>query len=280
LLCSGRLGIRRATVVVAATLGGALSYPASAQAPAPRDTGRAQAYRGRLLGLFDQTTGQPIEGAEVFDVGTGWSAKTTATGTVSLVFLPDGGGLVRIRKVGYAAVFTRVAISPADTAPITLLLSRLTELPAVVTNDSTPHLISGNLRGFEERARLKLAGYFINDTLLRKSENRTLSNLIRSQFPGIAVRLRDGPFAATYFGGDQACAQVFLDGVPMNSDGVPMNSSGGRGSPRKPPPFNLNSIQISDLHGVEYYRSGGIVPVEFSSERTGCGALMLWTRER
>ena len=107
-----------------------------------------------------------------------------------------------------------------------------------------------------------------------------MANLIRSQFPGIAIKLREGAFSATYFGGDGGCAQVFLDGVRC-SDGVPgTGSSGGRGATRMPPQlFNLNSIQISDLQGVEYYRRGGIVPAEFTSERTGCGALMLWTRE-
>ncbi len=264
---------------VAAALGGMLPRASSAQAPATRDTGRAQAYRGRLLGLFDEATGQPIEGAEVFDVSTGWSAKTTATGTVSLVFVPDGGGLVRIRKVGYAPLFTRIVISPTDTAPVTLLLPRLTELPAVVTNDTAHHFISGNLNGFEERARLKMAGYFITDTLLRKSENRTLANLLRSQFPGIGRRLSEGPFSATYFAAGDGCAQVFLDGVPMNSPGT--GSAGGRGAARtRPQPFDLNSIQISALQGVEYYPRGGTMPAEFTSERTGCGALMLWTRER
>jgi hypothetical protein len=65
----------------------------------------------------------------------------------------------------------------------------------------------------------------------------------------------------------------------MNSPGS--GSAGGRGAARIPPQiFNLNSIQISELQGVEYYPSGGSVPIEFTSERTGCGALLLWTRER
>lgn len=242
-----------------------------AQAPAS-DTSRVPSYRLRVLGLFDQTTGEPVEGAEIFDVGSGWSAKTTATGTVSLVFLPDGGGLVRIRKVGYAPLITKIAISPADTAPITLLLARVTELPAVVTNDSAHHFVSGNLNGFEERARLKFSGYFITDTLLRKSENRTVSNLIRSQFPGIAIHLREAAFYSTQFDG---C--ILLDGVSINTSGT--SSMGGRGAARIPP-FNLNSLQIADLQGVEYYPRAGTAPPEFSG--TGCGPaiLMLWTRER
>ncbi len=247
------------------------------QTPPPRDTSHVPAYRARVLGLFDQATGQPVEGAEVFAVGTGWSAQTTSTGTMSLIFLPDGGGLVRIRKVGFAPLFTKVSISPRDTAPLTLMLEHVTELPAVVTSDSLHPFISGNLNGFQDRAKLKLAGNFITDTLLRKSENRTLANLLRSQFPGIGARLRAGPFGASYFG-DYKCGAVFLDGVPVN---LGAESSAGRGAVRGlSQPFDLNSIQISELQGVEYYRSGGIVPVEFSSELTGCGAVLLWTRER
>ncbi len=176
-------------------------------------------------------------------------------------------------------MFTKVAISPRDTSPITLLLARVTELPAVVTRDSLHPFISGNLNGFQERARLKMTGYFITDTLLRKSENRTLGNLIRSQLP--SAFLKDGPFASTYLMGGRPCngppPEVFLDGVPMNTEGA----GGGKGTTRIPPQlFNLNEIQVSALQGVEWYPSGGSVPIEFTSERTGCGALMLWTRER
>lgn len=250
-----------AAVVLCATTAARIG----AQNPPARDTSHLPAYRARLLGLFDQATGQPIAGADVFDVSTGWSAQTTATGTVSLIFLPDGGGLVRIRKVGYAPLFTKVSISPRDTAPITLLLERVTELPAVVTRDSLHPFVSGNLNGFQERARLKMAGYFITDTLLRNSENRTTANLLRSQFPGIGAHLREGPFSAASFDG---C--VFLDGVPVNSPGP---------AARGIPPFNLNSAQISDLQGIEYYPRAGTAPAELTG---GCGGplLMLWTRER
>ncbi len=254
-----------APLLVAAVIATLIAGGTAAQGPPSTDTSRVPAYRARVLGLFDQITGQPIDGAELFDVSTGWSAKTTATGTVSLIFLPDGGGLVRIRKVGYAPLFTKIAISPRDTAPITLLLERITELPAVVTKDSLHPFISGNLNGFQERARLKIADYFITDTLLRNSENRTTANLLRSQFPGIAVHLREGPFSATSFDG---C--VFLDGVPLSTPGP---------AARRIPPFNLNSAQISDLQGIEYYPRAGTAPAEFTG---GCGGpiLMLWSRER
>lgn len=82
------------------------------------------AFRARLLGVFDELTGDPISGAEVADSTTGTFALTTSTGTVSLAFLPPGLSTVRIRKAGYAELRLPVSISTRDSLPLTLTLSR------------------------------------------------------------------------------------------------------------------------------------------------------------
>jgi hypothetical protein len=81
-------------------------------------------HRFRMLGVFDGSTGDPVAGAEVRDTTSGTSALTSATGTLSLFFLPEGGATVRIRKAGMRDTTLFIAISPADTVPITLVLSK------------------------------------------------------------------------------------------------------------------------------------------------------------
>ena len=63
--------------------------------------------------------------------------------------------------------------------------------------------------------------------------------------------------------------EVYLDGVAVNA------ASGNHQRP-----FDLNSIGVSELAGIEFYPSTAEVPIEFSHTTAGCGALMLWTRER
>ncbi|MGH7617624.1 MAG: carboxypeptidase-like regulatory domain-containing protein [Gemmatimonadaceae bacterium] len=100
------------------------SVPPPAEAPAARAPQPLARYRGRLLGVYDGLSGDPLAGAEVLDVATGTYASTTNTGTVSLVFLPEGTSAIKIRKPGFAELTMDVTISARDTVPVTVILAK------------------------------------------------------------------------------------------------------------------------------------------------------------
>jgi hypothetical protein len=102
------------------------SYVADGEAITAEDLAESTLppYRIRILGVYDDATGAPIAGAEIVDAATGTYATTTATGTVSLAYLPDGVSVVRIRKSGYAELKLDVTISANDTTPITVVLKQ------------------------------------------------------------------------------------------------------------------------------------------------------------
>jgi hypothetical protein len=81
-------------------------------------------YRYRLLGVFDQETGEAIQGARVIDSSTGTYMNTSVTGTVSLFYLPEGSSLVRITKDGYADLTLSVVIGPGAAEPLTLTMKK------------------------------------------------------------------------------------------------------------------------------------------------------------
>ena len=61
-------------------------------------------YRHRVLGVFDDDSGQPLKDVSVIDAATETRAATTVTGTVSLAFLHDGVNTIRRKR---AAIPTR-----------------------------------------------------------------------------------------------------------------------------------------------------------------------------
>jgi hypothetical protein len=81
-------------------------------------------YRYRLLGVFDQDTGDPIAGAHVTEAKSGEYVTTTATGTVSLIFLPEGSSLLKITREGYQELDLSVDIGPSATTALTLLMKK------------------------------------------------------------------------------------------------------------------------------------------------------------
>jgi hypothetical protein len=227
------------------------------------------AYRKRLLGVYDAQTGDPVEGAEVSDALAKLTALTTATGTVTLSFLPEGATLVRIKKVGYAAQTLTVAISPADTLPLTVLLTRSNaqELPAVVTKDSAVKFVAPLLREFEQRRNDKsIHGQFVTEAELRKKDEVTIATIARRFMGGKVVPTPQGIILASarhMAGRDNVCpADVYINGLRQN--GI----------------VDLDHQRAIDYAGIEYYESPATTPAQYNKNNGGCGVLLLWYRER
>ena len=228
-------------------------------------------YRLRILGVYDANSGQPVEGADVLDALNGVSARTTSTGTVALAFLPEGGGFVRVKKIGYEMQTMFVAIAPTDTLPITVVLKRVAELPEVKVIDSAPKYVAPALRGFEDRRRNAAAGQFIPEAVIRKEEDRNVGSFLRAHLAGAV--LADGRSGAVYILRSPRCGSGGSPAVYV--DGVLLSGENGRGSP-----VNLANFPLTDLAAVEYYANTATAPAEFSRTLGSCGALLLWTRER
>lgn len=242
-------------------------------------------YRFRLLGVYDNDTSEPIEGVEVADVKSGIKSVTNRSGLVILTFLPDGGALVRIRKVGYTPVTQFVTISASDTMPLTEILTRSVQtLPTVTTNDSTVKYLSPGLRGFEQRRHSGL-GHFVTETELRKADDEAFKNVV-ARFPALQVSCesistppagraqvlrRAGCFAVTNrmvgrlaLTPGKCYVSIYLDGSLQ--DGVDAT--------------DLERMKTQDYAGVEFYSGPSEIPPQYNTTGNACGVLLLWSRER
>ena len=252
-----------------------------AQTPSRPDSATlANRYRFRLLGVYDGQTGDPIEGVEVADVLNKASSMTSKTGTVSLFFLPDGGALVRLRKIGYETQTLAVSITPSDTLPITVMLNHATALPAVVVHDSAPKFMTPGMRAFEEHRKAGF-GHFITDSLFRKYESSTLANFLSSRLPGVIAV--NGPGSAKYLAsGRKMCSGPAMRQcrapdcfVSVYQDGAKIYDPANVGAPR----VDFEHMSPRDYEAVEFYQ-GAEVPAEYNSTGNACGVLVLWSRTK
>ena len=269
---------RRIPLVIACAAEMALAASMGAQdpgrsAPTTASTAASHRYRYRLVGVYDEDSGEPISGVEVKDVLSGLSMATTASGTVSLVFLPDGGSLVRLRKIGYELQTLMIVISPADTAPVTLTLRRAIQLPAVTVSATAPRYLSSRLNDAEHRLLSHAGGHFIDEKTMRRWDHATLTDAIISNMPGLHQTV--GPHGESYMLSSRNMCALALSCthadcyVSVYVDGVRYSSA---------TPVDFERLEAQDYAIAEYYAGGASTPVQFGG--SACGVLLLWSRER
>ncbi len=164
----------------------------------------AQQVRIRILGVFDDETGEPIEGADVSDLVSGLTVRTTKTGTVPLYLTDTSTTLIRIKKLGYQQSLFTLSTSRADTDPVTTTLLRMGHMlsPVIVTAtgamklpkaDTIPELIRNGFYVREETSAAPRSAFVTG--------NQIQGTLLVSD--------------ARYFGRGICESNVYVDGVPF-----------------------------------------------------------------
>lgn len=268
----------RLVTTVACTL---VSIGAAAQTPAAAKAAGVPVHRLRVLGVFDADSGEPLEGVEVTDALSGMKSLTTNTGTVSLLFLPEGGSLIRLRKIGYEIQTMPVSISPADTQPITAILKRTVVLPTVQVKDAAPERhLPPLLQRFEDHRKIAM-GEFITEAEFKKNENMMLSNFLGSRLSGLEiVNLSSRSFLVSSRtpckgGAGGGCKSpdcfvaVYIDGVRVFDPTMPASTVP-----------DISRIATMDYTAAEFYPAGAPTPGDIASLNSQCGTLLLYSRWR
>lgn len=247
------------SLMLAALLAGAVAgaqTPDASKAPTPaagKEVVASGHEHGRLLGIYNASSGDPVEGAEVWDLIAKTYVVTSSTGTVSLAFVQSqhDSAAIWIRKLGFQDTTFIVKTGKADTIPITFFLPKASELSVINTIADAVSLLPVAMRGFEER-HAQGYGKFITPAELREQpDGRMLNEVLAAK--GIDLSRRTQKTVRT------TCrAQIYVDGIRGTYD--PMSSAG-------------------DYQGIEFYSGPATAPEQFKAN-SACGVLLLWTRSR
>ena len=235
---------------------------------------------GPILGVFDETTGEPISGVQVRDDFSGVSASTTSTGTVRLSFLSFRGkaSFVRLTKLGYAE--KTILVAQGDTTPITEVLERLTTLAPVVTTERYRlDRDDGRWNGFGRRCGQKLVTCFTDSTLAARGETNMADVLLRAT--GVTLGA-----CGTDKTRNSQCGRVAMHSAVIPPaycepsifvDGFWWNPHFDSPIDMRPSTPAVAPFTAADIKGVEVYETGVSRPLRFEGDPL-CGAIVIWTK--
>jgi hypothetical protein len=240
----------------------------------------AGAQTGTIEGAVsaDSLGKRSVPGAEISIPALKLTAQANFVGEFRLAGIAPGRYLVIATGVGLRSVGDSVTIeSRGTTYHDFVLATKAVVLDSVVSKAPAERThISPALRGFEERRLSGSGGYFVTDSILRREEDRPLDEIVSAHVPG-AQFVRPGQnrvYLTSNRLGGHCFTDVYLDGValaPLPDPDPKLKSIVA---------VNLSQFVATDLAAIEFYPGGASLPVQFNHTSSGCGALLLWTRER
>jgi hypothetical protein len=240
--------------------------------------------RGSVL---NDATDAPIPAAEVAIPSLGIAATTDSTGAFRLPGVRAGRQIVWVRRLGFSPLSAMLTFTAGDTLERDFMLA-VNAQPLPQVDVKAPAHLGPKLSEFEER-RKEGFGHFITPEMIVKHENRQLSEIMSlisgptvvrgttnaawiASRRGVQTPFQAGAQALTAF--DRAkgaksgvCySAVVLDGVYVYQ-GLPGESL-----------WDINSLQTTELAGIEYYSGGSTMPVKYNGTRNTCGLVVIWTK--
>ena len=230
----------------------------------------AQGITGVIRGnVTDQTTGRPVDGAQIYVAGTDLGTLTNADGQYQLT-VRGGDADLRTRRVGYGSASRRVSVTPGEVAVADFTLN-----PAAIGLDVV--VVTG--AGAEtEKRKLGNTVATIDASQLRNAPVVSLSEQLAARDPAVSVLPTGGltgEGAQIRIRGSASLTQanepvVYVDGVRVDRGGGFGDNvgAGGGGTPSRLDDINpeaIDHIEIlkgaaaATLYGTE--ASSGVIQI-------------------
>lgn len=252
----GGLKVRSVRLLVIASLGLFSVQPLRAQS-------------GVIDGVVTDTSLVPISGAHVAINGSSLEITTPESGRFRFSGMPAGLYVMTIGKLGYRSSLVTVRLMAGDTLrPAYELAPSGTVLGTVTVTGASS---SPTRRDFDARVAFG-RGKFMTEPEIEKRNSARTTELLRT-FSTIKIVAPLGSRSASapvYYamsrrdgGGFGDCAMaVVVDGFQMKI------------------PYDLEELPSpKEIMGIEVYSGNATIPVQFARWNSGCGLIMVWTKD-
>jgi hypothetical protein len=227
-----------------------------------------------VFGTVRNVSGVPVPGAELWLDGTAAKAVSNDSGEFRIDNAPSGRQKLMVRRVGFRPDYRRLALSPGDTKQVKFALEgMLEELDAVIVTAQKG--ANGRMAEFWARRMVGVGVFITREEIDRRHPPQT-SDLFHTVMgihviSGAAaepIRLVSGRQAVTAVRGANSAGsaicpmQYYVDGIFMS-----------------PGTFSIDEIVPVQIEAIEIFRGPSEIPARFRQRETGCGLVVIWTRE-
>ncbi len=225
-----------------------------------------------VFGVVRNAQGVPIQGAEVWIDGTDHRVVSNDSGEYRIDGVPSGKSKVMVRRIGFHPDSKRLTLAPGDTKQVKFVLDgMLEELDAVLVTAREGS--NGRMQEFWARRMVGLGVFITRSEIERRRPGQT-ADLFRGV---LGIRVISRPEGTRLVSGrsgisasprgnsaaSNACAmQYYVDGIFMT-----------------PGTFSVDEIVPVQLEAIEVFRGPSEIPARFRQRDTGCGLVVIWTRE-
>jgi iron complex outermembrane receptor protein len=223
----------------------------------------AGAQKGTVRGLVSDSTGRPVQGADVAIVGLRKLTRTDEYGRFALRKLPRGEAELSVRHLGYtpATLMVMVTGDAVDSVRIALI-AQVAVLPGIEVS-ATELQKRLWIEEFHRRRSRGIGTFVTRDQILARNTSRP-SDMFRTT-PGVRIQRGRGLRVnySTSINPNRDCPPVlWLDG-------------------QRAPGMELDDLPLSDIEGIELYHGPSTTPTQFSQSLSGgvsCGTVVVWSR--
>jgi hypothetical protein len=227
-----------------------------------------------VYGVVRNGAGVPIAGAEVWLDGLPTRVATNDSGEFRISGALSGRYRVMVRRVGFHPDSRRISLASGDTKEVRFTLDgMLEELEAVIVTAKKG--ANGRMAEFWARRMVGIGVFITREEIDRRHPPQTsdlfhavLGVRVVTGFGAEPIRLVTGRQGITGFRGSNSAAsntcpmQFYVDGLFM-----------------APGTFSINDVVPSQLEAIEVFRGPSEIPARFRQRETGCGLVVIWTRE-
>ncbi|MBK6306558.1 MAG: TonB-dependent receptor plug domain-containing protein [Gemmatimonadetes bacterium] len=248
-----RPGIRQRAFVVSALLACLTASPAFGQ--------QGEVGTGGVKGLVRDSSGTPVEGAQVSVTGAPIRGESGVGGEFLFAKATAGPMTIHVRRIGFLPESTTVNVLAGTTINAEFTLRRVVVAlqPVVIMGRRE---ITGRMAGFYQR-QSRGHGHFITREQVEKRNPGNMTDLFR-MIPGVRIDTR-GFNTSVRFRGARCAPLTWMDGSPLYAG-----------------EFDLDSVDPRSFEGIEIYSGAASVPAEFQGNRSlssACGTIILWSRQ-